>query len=266
MRASILCAAALVLSACGSSTDTLPTRYNFAVIDGRNQASVAGSAQLAKPITSQLARDPNGQFASGLFNWLAPAVAYAQTLTVAGTPVANAIVCGRETLAGEPKVVPLCAFTLADGKAANSVESGTKAGTYNIVFTAQVPTQAPVKDSTTVTVAAGPAVGAGGGQCNTDQPGCYLVSVGDVLDLHITFNRAWDQYNNAVDITTKIPSYAVRGPCGQGQPNCWPAPVGLTPDGTGWSVTIDKQWAGQHVFLYVFLDGNVVLAWPLSVK
>ena len=137
MRASILCAVALVLSACGSSTDTVPTRCNFAVIDGRNQASTAGTAQLAKPITSQLAVDPNGKFATGIFNWLAPAVAYAQTLTVSGTPVADAIVCGRETLPGEPKVVPLCAFTLADGKAANSVESGTKAGTYNIVFTAQ---------------------------------------------------------------------------------------------------------------------------------
>jgi hypothetical protein len=53
---------------------------------------------------------------------------------------------------GEPKVVPLCAFTLADGKAANSVQVGTKAGTYNILFTAQVPSQEPVMDSTQVIV------------------------------------------------------------------------------------------------------------------
>jgi hypothetical protein len=146
----------LILAACGgSATDTGPVRYNFAVIDGGNQASTAGTAQLPKPVTSQLAEDPNGKFASGIFKWLAPAIAYAQTITVAGTPVANAIVCGRVAPIGEPQVVPLCAFTLADGKAANSVQPGTKAGTYNVLFTAQVASQLPVQDSTTVTVAPG---------------------------------------------------------------------------------------------------------------
>lgn len=149
---------ALVLAACGSSTDTAPARWNFAVVDGANQASVAGTAQLPKAITSQLAQDPNGKFASNrVLDFLLPTVAYAQTLTVAGTPVANAIVCGRVAPIGEPQVVPLCAFTLADGKAANSVQPGTKAGTYNVLFTAQVASQLPVQDSTTVTVAAGPA-------------------------------------------------------------------------------------------------------------
>jgi hypothetical protein len=150
--------AAVLACSSSSSTDTLPTRYNFAVIDGGNQASVAGTPRLAKPVTSQLARDPAGKFArSGAFDFLFPRAAYAQTLTVPGTPIANAIVCGREAAPGEPQVVPLCAFTLADGKAVNSVEPGTKAGTFNILFTAQVPSQLPVQDSTTVTVLPGPA-------------------------------------------------------------------------------------------------------------
>ena len=146
---------ALLSIACSSSTDTGPVRYNFAVIGGMNQASVAGASVLATPITSQLTRDPQGKFATRVFDFFAPAVAYAQGLVLSGTPVANAIVCGREATVGEPQVVPLCAFTLADGKAANSVQPGTKAGTFNILFTAQVPSTAPVKDSTTVTVNAG---------------------------------------------------------------------------------------------------------------
>lgn len=148
----------LVLSACGgSATGTPPDRYNFAVVDGLNQTSTAGAPTLAKPITSQLARDPNGKYAFSIVNWLAPAVAFAQSLAVPGTPVPNQLVCGEETGAGEPKVVPLCAFTLADGKAPNTVQGGTKAGVYTMRFTAQVPTEMPVKDSTTVTVEAGTA-------------------------------------------------------------------------------------------------------------
>jgi hypothetical protein len=145
-----------VLAACGSSTETSPTRYNFAVVDGLNQKSTAGDLALAKPITAQLTRDPGGKFASRVFDFLRPSIAYAQGLTLAGVPVADQIVCGRESAPGEPKVVPLCAYTLANGKAANTVQGGTKAGTYNILFTAQVPAQEPVVDSTTVTVEAGP--------------------------------------------------------------------------------------------------------------
>lgn len=156
MRASIFGVLSLVLAACGGSTDTVATRYNFAVIAGANQSSVAGEAHLVAPITSQLTRDPQGQFATRVFNFLAPAVAYAQSVGLPGTPVQGAIVCGRVAAFGEPQVVPLCAFTLADGKAANTVQGGTKAGTYNVLFTAQVPSQAPVEDSTTVTVRAGP--------------------------------------------------------------------------------------------------------------
>lgn len=156
MRSISLVLIAALLAACGSSTTPGPTRYNFAVVDGRNQTSTAGDVTLASPIRSMLTRDPQGQFASGVLTFLLPTAAYAQGLTLAGTPVANAIVCGRVAPIGEPQVVPLCAFTLADGKAANVVQGGTKAGTYNILFTAQVTAQAPVVDSTTVIVKAGP--------------------------------------------------------------------------------------------------------------
>jgi hypothetical protein len=156
MRSLLLLSAISLTLACGGATDTRATRYNFALIDGVNQSSVAGAAALPKPVTSQLTRDPNGKFADRILDFVGPAAAYAQQIALAGTPVANAIVCGRESLPGEPKVVPLCAFTLADGKAVNTVESGTKAGTYNVVFTAQVPSQQPVTDSTKVVVEAGP--------------------------------------------------------------------------------------------------------------
>jgi hypothetical protein len=148
---------ALTLTACGGATDTAATRYNFAVVAGMNQTSAAGDVQLAQKITAQLTRDPQGKFATRVFDFFAPKLAYAQGINLSGEPVANAIVCGREALVGEPQVQPLCAFTLADGKAANTVVPGTKAGTYNVVFTAQVPSTEPVKDSTTVIVAAGPA-------------------------------------------------------------------------------------------------------------
>lgn len=147
----------LALAACGSATDTGPVRYNFAVVDGANQKSTAGAAALAKPITAQLTRDPQGKFASRVLDFFSPAVVYAQSIGLAGEPVANTLVCGRESADGEPKVVPLCAFTLADGRAPNTVQGGTKAGTYNILFTAQVPSEEPVVDSTTVTVDPGTA-------------------------------------------------------------------------------------------------------------
>lgn len=156
MKLALPVVALILLAACGSSaTDTGPDRYNFAVVDGANQISTAGDATLAKRVTSQLTRDPNGTFAARVFDFLAPTIAYAQGLVLSGTPVAGAIVCGREAKLGEPQVIPLCAFTLADGKAANAVQPGTKAGKFNILFTAQVPAAEPVKDSTTVTVQAG---------------------------------------------------------------------------------------------------------------
>lgn len=189
---------ALLVTACGGATDTSPTRYNFAVVDGRNQTSTAGAAQLAKPITAQLTQDPQGKFATRVFDFLGPAIAYAQTLSLAGTPVANAIVCGRETGPGEPKVVPLCAYTLADGKAANSVQGGTKAGTYNILFTAQVPSTAPVVDSTTATVEAGAA------DTLTVYPRGWLFTSGAKFSVANLVRRAADKYGNQVTVTPAI--------------------------------------------------------------
>lgn len=263
--------ALILLAACGSSaTDTGPTRYNFGIVDGANQVSTAGDAALAKRVTSQLTRDPNGTFATRVFDFLAPTIAYAQGLVLSGTPVAGAIVCGREAKLGEPQIVPLCAFTLSDGKAANAVQPGTKAGKFNILFTAQVPATEPVKDSTTVTVNASAATHAGGGNCSTGQPGCYLVDAGSTFDLHPVLIRAWDQFENLVDLTTKTPGYKITAcaPSVNGQtPVCvWPAPVGTLADGAGWTFTIDAKWKGQYVLLYVFLDGNVVVGWPLEVR
>lgn len=146
----------VLLAACGSATDTGPVRYNFAVVDGLNQHATAGAAVLGTRITSQLARDPQGRFASSAFDWLLPAIAYAQGISVKGDPVPGTLVCARQADPGEPKAEPLCAFTLADGKAPIEIKPGTKAGVFNIAFTAQVQTQEPVKDSTTVTVEAGP--------------------------------------------------------------------------------------------------------------
>lgn len=158
MRAFILPALLAALTACGnSSTDPAPTRYNFGIVDGANQSSTAGTPQLSAPITAQLTRDPQGKFATRVFDLLLPMKAFAQGLTLSGEPIEGQLVCGEEANTGEPRVEPLCAFTLADGKAPNKVQPGTKSGQYWMVFTAQEVGQAPVKDSTTVTVLPGPA-------------------------------------------------------------------------------------------------------------
>lgn len=143
---------------CGSATDTGPTRYNFAIIDGLDQSGTAGTTTLPKPITAQLTKDPEGRFAARVIDFLLPLKAFAQGLTLPGQPVVGALVCGREAEPGEPTVEPLCGFTLTDGKAPKVVKPGTKAGTYNIVFSAQAVGESPIKDSTTVTVEAGPMV------------------------------------------------------------------------------------------------------------
>lgn len=155
MKHICLIAAMIAVAGCGSATEVAPTRYNFGIVDGANQVSTAGTSALQKKITAQLTRDPQGEFA--WVDFLLPTKAYAQGLTLPGDPVADAIVCGREAAEGEPQVIPLCAFTLADGKAVNSVKPGTKAGTFTLLFTAQIASQQPVQDSTTVVVEAGPA-------------------------------------------------------------------------------------------------------------
>jgi hypothetical protein len=187
MRA-LLSLSLLSLAACGSSTDTGPTRYNFAIVDGSNQRAMASSfSPLGKPVTTQLTRDAQGKFASRIFDFFSPSIAYAQGLALAGEPIPNTLVCGRVAPAGEPQVVPLCAFTLADGTAPNKVEVGTLAGTYTILFTAQVPSKEPVVDSTTVIVDPGPAAShvfnkGNGFQCWTIFPA----------------NNVLDQYGNSV--------------------------------------------------------------------
>jgi hypothetical protein len=251
MRALAALVLALILGACGGSTETQATRYNFGIVDGSNQKSTAGTATLAKPITSQLTRDPQGKFATRVFDFFAPAIAYAQSLTLPGDPIADAIVCGRESAPGEPKVVPLCAFTLADGKAANTVEPGTKAGSYNIVFTAQVASELPVKDSTTVTVEPGPAVNptnqpAGGGW---DQP--RLVRVGESITI-VPVIDARDQYGNA------IPDYAKTAATGLAARN-GSEPGEVTPDVTGTlTYIVEPKWA-------VTADGTVCERLPCRV-
>lgn len=153
----IVMAFLFTLAACGGgdAIAPLPDRYNFGVVDGANQSQVAGASTLGQPITSQLTRHEQGKFAR-LQRIILPPFAYAQGLTMPGTPVAGAIVCAREADPGEPKAFPLCAFTDANGKAPITIQGGTKAGAFRVVFTAQVQSQQPVRDSTAVTVEAGP--------------------------------------------------------------------------------------------------------------
>lgn len=155
----LVAVALLALVGCGDGKGVIdpgPTRYNFGIVDGADQSSVAGASSLGKPITSQLTKDPQGKFAARFMDFLLPLKAYAQGLTMPGEPVAGALVCAREAGPGEPKAFPLCAFTLADGKAPIAITGGTKAGKFTVVFSAQVQTQQPVRDSTTVQVNAGP--------------------------------------------------------------------------------------------------------------
>lgn len=236
----------LALMACSSSsTDTKATRYNFAVVDGMNQHSTAGAATLAKPITAELTRDPSGKFANGAFDFLKPSIAYAQGITLSGEPVANQIVCGRESNVGEPKVVPLCAYTLADGKAANTVQGGTKAGTYNILFTAQVPSEAPVVDSTTVTVDPG-------APATVDLVNAYrlFVPIDGSFDLHVLIASVRDKYENEIDWKKLTPSYAIRNGSEVGDP---------TPDATSWTVPWEQKFSSTGpltgaapLYLYVW--------------
>lgn len=155
----LLAVAVLIVAGCGDGkalVDPGPTRYNFGIVDGANQSSVAGANQLPQPVTSQLTKDPNGKFANRLRDFILPLKAFAQGLQMPGTPVAGALVCAREAGPGEPTAFPLCAFTLADGKAPITVKGGTRAGSHWVRFSAQVQSQQPVTDSTIITVVAGP--------------------------------------------------------------------------------------------------------------
>jgi hypothetical protein len=270
--------ALLPLLACGGgSTTPVVVRYNFAVVVGRNQQSTASDAASPTNVTSQLTRDPQGTFASsvvkGVGDFIAP-IAYAQGLTLSGTPVAGALVCGVQTPFGEPQIVPLCAFTLADGKAANTVVGGTKSGIYNVVFYAQVPSQLPVKDSTTFTVQPGAPV-------HNNNGGSANIMVGDSLDLRALMlqNRVTivDKFGNVIyqpgDTASKFtPSHAV---CNDHAPTtvlfgCMNVPFAAAPDTTAWIVPaamIDaiEALAPQQSGVIVYLFGSGVPIWSVSV-
>ncbi|HWL41018.1 MAG TPA: hypothetical protein VNO75_12355 [Gemmatimonadaceae bacterium] len=139
---------------------------------------------MSRPITVQLTRDPNGKFATRVLDFLLPVRAFAQGLTLSGEPVEGQLICGEEANAGEPRVVPLCAFTLEDGKAPNVVEKGTKAGQYWMVFTAQEVGQVPVKDSTTVTVLPGAVSASFTHTCSDFAASGGVVPAEFVLDIH----------------------------------------------------------------------------------
>ena len=270
MKLALPAAALILLAACGkSATDTGPVRYNFAVIDGANQVSTAGDAALAKRVTSQLTRDPQGTFATRVFDFIAPTIAYAQGLVLSGTPVAGAIVCGREAKLGEPQVIPLCAFTLADGKAANTVVPGTKAGAYNVLFTAQVPATEPVKDSTTVVIGAGAPA-----EIGVLTFGPIAVAVGGTIDLHDIIGFTRDKYNNfgylrgdvgAIGVPNFTPTSVIREGDFPPASSCtvnavnystwkWacsgePRPAGQS----GWVVTLGSEWSGKRVTVYFWV-------------
>ncbi len=239
-------ALSISLAACGGKDAFAPPpdRYNFGVVDGGNQSSVAGASALGQPITSQLTRDPNGKFAYRLQRILLPPFAHAQGLTMPGTPVSGAIVCAREADAGEPKAFPLCAFTNALGKAPITIQGGTKAGTYRVVFSAQVQSQQPVRDSTDVTVEAGPP--ATWQFRNTPIPS---LPTGTTLDLRSLALYAQDQYQNFIRREVWIqmtPGVALRHGGEPGVPS---------PDFYSWTVTFGAQWSGKRVYVYAWL-GN----------
>jgi hypothetical protein len=259
MRKLSLFVLTLAIAACSSSTATQPTRYNFAVVAGQNQQSTASDAAPEQSVKSMLTSDPNGTFASRVLDrvgdFLAPAVAYAQGLTLTGTPVANTLVCGREAKPGEPTVVPLCVYTLPDGTAPSAIKAGTKAGTYTMPYSAQVPGQSPLPDSTPFTVLPGAPVQIGVGNFGGDS-----ILVGATYDLHKAITVVVDKYSNAIytmgDTTSNYsPSYAVRGAVSD---------VPAAPDAAGWIVTPGLKAPGK-VFVFLFAGGTIV-AGPLGLK
>lgn len=247
-KLAFLVVAALSLAACGGSgtTDTGPARYNFAVVDGSNQVSTAGDVTLSKPITSELTRDPNGTFAKGggVFDFLLPAKAFAQGLTLKGTPVANTIVCGRITASGEPQIVPICAYTDTAGKVPSTIMGGTKAGKFNLLYTAQVPAGSVVADSTSVTVNAGAVT------VNQFSSHGGVILVGPASSPDIVYHLISDKYGNAVP-------YKILTDCCAHAPNATPT------SGPPWPLIADSIGTGK-VWIIV-ASGDTVATGFLSV-
>jgi hypothetical protein len=244
----------IALTACGGSTTSTPEGpLKLGIVAGNNQVAAAGSAKLTDPVVGRLVRVSTAQ--GPRFEFVK--TAYAQTV-VTGSPVPGAVVCAVSLTAGSMVPFVPCTNTDVDGKATFFFTPGTKAGEAKSEIRGTLAGQPAVFDTAKATVMPGPAARVDGGQpCNTDQPGCYLVSAGDVFDLHITFSRAWDQYDNSVDIAGITPGYAFA---------LRTDPKPGVAQGTGWSATIDKQWTGKQIFLYVFVGGNAVLTWPLRVN
>lgn len=237
MKRTITILAAVLIACSSTSTDTGPPRFNFGVVAGRNQSSIAGAASLSEPITTELTRDKNGTFAGRALELLSPRSAFAQTLTMTGTPVSGAIVCAREAAPGEPQASPLCAFTLADGTAPITIKGGTKAGVFVVTFTAQVETQQPVKDSTTVTVSAGAITV----NSFTDKQ-TLLVGAASIPDL--VYHLLQDRYGNAIPyrILTDCCAHAPNATVGAGVP--WPLVADKVGTGTFWVIVASGDTVG----------------------
>jgi hypothetical protein len=244
----------LACAACGGSATSTPEGpLKLGIVAGNNQVAQAGSTRLTDAVVGRLVRVST---ASGpRFEFVK--TAYAQTV-VTGSPVPGAVVCAASLTPGDMVPFVPCTNTDANGQATFFFTPGTKAGVAESEIRGTLAGQPAVFDTAQATVLAGSPVRVdGGSSCNTDQPGCYLVSAGDVVDLHMTFTRAWDQYDNAVDLTGVTPGFAMAL-----RTDAKPT----APQGTGWSMTIGQQWSGQLVYLYVFLGNNVVVTWPMSVR
>lgn len=244
---------AFALGCGGSATSTPEGPLKLGIVSGDNQVALAGSQKLTDPVIGRLVRVST---ASGpRFEFVK--TAYAQTV-VTGSPVPGAVVCAVSLTPGDMVPFVPCTNTDANGQATFFFTPGTKAGEVHSEIRGTLAGQPAVFDTATATVEAGPAAKVtGSAPCNTDQPGCYLVSAGDAFDIHMTFSKAWDEYDNAVDVATLTPEYAVA---------LRTDPQPADPQSKGWTYTVESKWAGQQIFLYVFLNGKVVVTWPLKVN
>lgn len=294
MRHTLVVGFLVLLAACGgSSTAPQDGALKLGIISGNHQLATAGVPKLTDGVVGKLVRLPNGQVAfiripkragNFLLDLLVPQ-AYAQSgTTVTGSPIAGAVVCAKPLTDGSMTPFVPCTNTGADGTAVFFFEPGNKAGVVSAEIRGTLNAAPTVFDTAVATVAAGAAAHvAGGVQCGMGQPGCNLVSGGDLFDIHTVFTTASDTYGNMVDLTGKVPSYAIRAAsCGAqchiaGAVNTTPAPT--TPDAAGWTFTINPALGGApyvayegaqpqypEATLYVFLDGHAVAAWPLAVK
>jgi hypothetical protein len=254
MRGFALLALAGTIMGCGGgSTDTTPDRYNFKVIRGLNQVTIAGSPTLGQPVVSKLTRDPAGQFASrSLWDAFLPRIAFAQDVTVQGSPVAGGVVCAPLPKPGEPVPFSICTNTLADGTAPFAFTAGTKAGTYNLKFVAQTETASLVTDSTTLKVDPG----APSEAYIAEPPGGRTLAKGATLDLHPLIVFVRDQYGNDVAWGKLTPGIALRDGSEPGQP---------TADSTSWTITWTQLWSGRRAFVYVFF-GNARTSFTLDFE